>query len=435
MIKTLSPKQKEFLMESHARINIAEGAVRSGKSFVILLRFMEELRNGPQGEYIVTGKSRDTCDRNVITPLQNLTGYGIAYNQGRGYFHLFDKKVYVIGANDERASAKIKGATFAGALVDEVTELPESYFEMLFSRLTVENSKLFGGTNPDSPYHWLKANYIDRFTDDPRFFKRFKFNLDDNPSLAPSIKEDLKKKYQGLWYKRFILGEWVLAEGAVYDFFDSDLHVVSSPPTYAKHYFLGIDYGTSNAFAAILVGYNDDCKPSIWAEKEYYWDSKAMGSQKTDAEYAYDIQREFEGYPIRLIYLDPSAASFQTELRRSRLPVKQANNEIVDGIRCMSNLLSQGNLVICKNCTNLIKEIEGYVWDERAVRRGEDKPLKQRDHAVDALRYAIFSYFGAKTTLKEITREDAYQMGQQKKWAQNPMQYPGYTNSVGWQQY
>ncbi len=433
MIKELSPKQKLFLRESQARINIAEGAVRSGKSFVILLRFMEELERGPEGEYIVTGKSLETCERNVVTPLQNLTGHKIAYNQGKRYFTLFDKKVYVIGANDERASAKIKGATFAGALVDEITELPESYFEMLFSRLTLAGSKLFGGTNPDSPYHWLKANYIDRFVDDPRFFKRFKFDLDDNPSLDPQIKEDLRKKYQGLWYKRFILGEWVLAEGAVYDFFDTSLHVVNNPPTYAKQYFLGIDYGTSNSFAAVLLGYNDDHKPSLWAEKEYYWDSKAKGYQKTDGEYAIDLQRAFEGYPIRLMYLDPSAASFQTELRRYKLPIKHANNDVVDGIRCVGNLISSGNLVICKACTTLVKEIEGYVWDEKAVRRGEDKPLKTRDHAIDALRYVVFSHFGKRTNLKETTVEDAYSKGQQRAYAQNPMAYPGYTNSNGWQ--
>jgi PBSX family phage terminase large subunit len=435
-ISPLSLKQLEYLNESDARINIAEGAVRSGKSFVILIRFMEELKNGPPGEYIVTGKSRDSLDRNVVTPLQSLCAHEIPYNQGRGFFHLFDKKVYVIGANDERASSKIKGATFAGALVDEVTELPESYFEMLFSRLTIKGSKLFGGTNPDSPYHWLKQNYIDRFRDsEPRFFKDFKFRLKDNPSLDEEIKSDLEKKYQGLWYKRFILGDWVLAEGAIYDFFDTSRHVVSVAPTYAKQYFLGIDYGTANAFAAVLIGYNDDHKPELWVEKEYYWDSKKMGYQKTDAEYAQDLQREFGGYNVRLVYLDPSAASFQTELRRNKIPVKPANNDVVDGIRCVATMLSEGNLVICKDCHNLIKEIEGYVWNESSCKRGDDKPLKQHDHAVDALRYPIFTHFGAKTSLKEANREGAYQKSQQNLWQQSPMNYPGYTNSTGWQRY
>jgi PBSX family phage terminase large subunit len=250
--------------------------------------------------------------------------------------------------------------------------------------------------------------------------------------LSESIKNDLKQKYQGLWYKRFILGEWVLAEGAVYDFFDTGIHVVQSPPTYAKSYFLGVDYGTSNPFAALLVGYNDNHKPCLWVEKEFYWDSKVMDFQKTDAEYAQDLQREFGGYPIRTVYLDPSAASFQTELRRHKMPVKQADNEVLDGIRCISTLLSQGNLVICSGCHNLIKETEGYVWDERSIKRGEDKPLKQRDHALDALRYVIFTKFGHMTSLKETDRNER----QQNQWNQNPMANQGFgPNSFGWQSF
>jgi len=182
----------------------------------------------------------------------------------------------------------------------------------------------------------------------------------------------------------------------------------------------------------VLVGYNDNQKPEIWVEKEYYWDSKKMGFQKTNADYANDLNREFGGYPVRMAYLDPSAASFQTELRRQKIPVTQANNEVLDGIRCISTLLSERSLVICKNCTNLIKEIEGYVWDDKAVKRGEDKPMKQRDHAIDALRYVIFSYFGKKTTLKETN----YGEMKQQKWNQNPMNNQGFgPNSWGWQKY
>ena len=436
MIKDFSKKQLEFFNDSDARLNIAVGAVRSGKSHITIHRFMKELfRSGPDGRYLITGKSERTVLMNIIEPMQEFTGGLIRYNRGMGEFTLFGKKVYVVGANDERAEGKIRGATFAGALVDEITILPESFFRMLLSRLSIEGAKLFGGTNPDSPMHWLKTDFLDKFEDDPKALKHFKFNLDDNPTLTENFKNSLKKEYQGLWHKRFILGDWVLAEGAIYDFFDTSLHVVNNPPTYAKHYFLGVDYGTSNAFAAVLVGYNDDHKPTLWVEKEYYWDSKSMGYQKTDAEYALDLQREFGGYPIRLLYLDPSAASFQTELRRGKFPVKQANNDVIDGIRCVSTLLSQGNLVVCKNCVNLIKEIEGYVWDDNAVRRGEDKPVKQRDHAVDAMRYVIYSHFGNKTSLKETSYKEAHQAGQQKAYQQNPMAYPGYTNSNGWQRY
>ena len=433
MINKFSSKQIAYYNESNARINIAEGAVRSGKSYIILLRFLKELQNGPDGIYVVCGKSERTILHNVIEPLQRLTNGIIRYNRGLGEFTLFGRKVYCIGANDERAEGKIRGSTFSGALVDEITILPESFFRMLLSRLSVEGAKLFGGTNPDSPYHWLKADFIDKLSGDPAQLCSFKFNLDDNPVLTESFKNSLKKEYSGLWYKRFILGEWVLAEGAIYDFFDRSIHVRKEPPTYAKYYLMGIDYGTSNPFAAVLLGFNDDHHPTIWVEKEYYWDSKEKGFQKTDAEYANDLRHHFEGYPIRLTYLDPSAQSFEVELRRQKWPVRQAKNDVIDGIRAVATYLSQGDLIICEGCKNLIKEFEGYVWDEKAVKRGEDKPIKSRDHALDALRYVIYSHYGLRSSLKETTREESYNQGQQKRFAANPMAYPGYTNSNGWQ--
>lgn len=434
MLKEFSDKQYEYFNESDARLNIAVGAVRSGKSYIVLLRFLKELQYGPEGNYMVVGKSERTCMMNIIEPIESFTKRSINYNRGMGFFRLFGKKVYVVGANDERAVGKIQGSTLAGALVDEITILPQSFFKMLLSRLSVEGAKLFGGTNPDSPMHWFKTDFLDNFANDPKQLKQFKFIMEDNPSLTDSYKNYLKKEYQGLWHKRYILGDWVLAEGAIYDFFDTSIHTVTRPPTYAKYYLLGIDYGTSNAFAATLIGFNDDHRPSLWVEKEYYWDSKAMGYQKTDAEYALDVQKAFEGYPIRLIYLDPSAKSFEVELRRHKMPVKQAKNDVLDGIRMVGTLLSQGNLVICRNCVNLIKEIEGYVWDEKSVRRGEDEPLKQRDHAVDAMRYVLYSHYGAKTTLKETSQADAHRLGQERQWQKNPMNYPGFVGSHGWQQ-
>lgn len=425
----MSPMQIKAYSESDARINIFEGAVRSGKSFTAIRRHLHELRTGPNGDYLVCGKSERTVLNNIINPMQEMVGGVIRYNRGLGQYTLFDKRIVVVGANDERSETKIRGNTYAGALIDEASILPNSFFRMLLSRLSVDGSKVIASTNPDSPYHWLKTDYIDKLGPYNSHLKTFKFTIEDNPSLSETFKSSLKKEYAGLWYKRFIDGAWVLAEGSIFDFFDTGTHTVKNPPTYAKHYLLGIDYGTTNPFAAVLVGFNDDCHPAIWVEKEYYWDSKVMGYQKTDADYATDISREFSAWPIRYIYLDPSAESFQVELRRQKLPIKQANNSVLDGIRCVSNFLSNGDLVILKNCTNLIKEIEGYVWDSKSVKLGEDKPLKQRDHAIDALRYVIYSHFGHRTVLKETTSDDY----RQRAWNQNPMQNPGFgPNSWGW---
>ena len=417
----LSMKQIQALKECNARINILEGSVRSGKSFIAMLIFLNQVRFGPTGEYIIVGKSERTVLHNVIEPLNHLLGGIIRYNRGLGEFTLFEKKVYVVGANDERAEGKIRGSTFAGALVDEVSIIPEGFFKMLLSRLSIKGAQLVGTTNPDSPYHWLKSEFIDNPDLD---IKSFQFRLEDNPSLDEKFVASLKKEYRGLWYKRFILGQWVLAEGAIYDFFEEALYVRKEPPTYAKYYILGIDYGTTNPFAAVLIGVNDDHRPSLWVEKEYYWDSKKMGYQRTDSEYCLDIKREFGAYPIKMIYLDPAAASFEVELRRAKLPVQQAKNEVIDGIRFVASLFTNGDLIIIDRCFHLIKEIEGYIWDIKSARDGVDRPLKQRDHAVDALRYALFTFGGHKMNIQVQTKQPK---------PINPMNYQGYgPNSWGW---
>lgn len=424
-----SEKQVIFYQESNAKINIAAGSVRSGKSYILLHRFIDEIYKGPPGKMLFTGKSEKTIRDNIIDPMNTILGGKLRYFSGHGYCMLGDRKINVVGANDERSVGKIQGNTYAGALGDELATLPQSFFDMLMTRLSITDSKFFGGTNPDSPYHWLKTEYIDKLKDHPQMLKTFNFVLEDNPILDESYIQFLKTKFSGLWYKRYIEGQWVLADGSVYDFFDQKKHVRRGPPTYAKYYLLGIDYGTNNPFAAVLIGFNDDYTPTLWVEKEYYWDPKVEGFQKTNAEFARDLEDTFGGYPIKLFYIDPSAQSFEVELRRNRKPVKHANNDVLEGIRSVSTLLSQGDLVICEDCPNLIKEFESYIWDEKAVRRGEDKPVKQRDHLLDALRYGLFTHFGKKTSLKEPTIEEM----RLKNWNKNPMANQGFgPESYGW---
>lgn len=380
IIKELSEKQIRAYSDSKQFLIILEGAVRSGKSLVTDLMALDRWQNGPEGyPYVIVGKNEGTILRNIIEPLNEITGGLIRYKHTLRQFTIFGKVVHVIGANDERAEGKIRGATFAGALVDEGTLLPENFFKMLLTRLSVPRAQCIVTTNPDSPYHWLKTDFIDRAPEIEA--QVWSFNLDDNPFLDDSYKNRLKKQFTGLWYRRFILGEWVLAEGAIYDFFDKTHHVVRRVHTYAKYYILAIDYGTTNPFAAVLIGFNDEHRPHIWIEKEYYWDSKKMGHQKTDADYARDIQKQFGDYPIKLIYVDPSAISFHLELRRFGMPVVAAKNDVIDGIRFVSTMFTEGNLVVHESCHNLIREIEGYVWDEKSARLGVDEPKKERDHA------------------------------------------------------
>lgn len=313
--------------------------------------------------------------------------------------------IYCIGANDERSESKIRGPTFSGAYVDEATLIPESFFKMLLSRLSRDGSRLIATTNPDSPFHWLKKDFINR--QDELGLKVFNFRMEDNPSLTADYVNALKKEYQGLWYRRFIDGEWCLAEGSVYDFFDEGIHVINEPPAYGKYYIVGVDYGTTNPCAFVLLGFNDDAPTKIWVEKEYYFDSAKEGHQKTNAEYANDFIDFISDYPLKAIYIDPSAASFKEELRRKghNLPIRNADNDVRNGIDDVALRLCTGDLKVLRCCKNLIHEFQSYVWDKKKAENGREEPVKEFDHCLDALRYAVRTHWGAKRNIVEQSSE------------------------------
>lgn len=399
----LSDRQLYAFQNSDARINVFEGPVGSGKSFTTFVRFLEEIRSGPKGPGIICGKTDKTIKRNVILPLQDLVGKDLRYYSGKGEAYLYDRVLYIVGANDDRAEGKIRGSEFALALVDEGTLMPETFFKMLLSRMRIEHSKIFIGTNPDSPYHWLKTDFIDRQHE--LNLKVFSYNITDNPSLSPQIIKDLSAEYQGLWHKRYIQGLWVSADGAVYDFFDEDINVIKMPKDPAIYYIVGIDAGCTNPQAMSLIGYNPSSYPNIWKEKEYYYDSAKHQRQKSDFEYVNDYKEWAAGYNVKLIYIDPSAASLRQEFYRQGITnIADAKNDVIPGIRFQSMLLTNGTYKICSCCTETIKEYKNYVWDSKAALKGEDKPLKKFDHCLDSERYALFTHF-FEMNLKEIFTE------------------------------
>ncbi len=389
MLQIPKGKQRRSILESNARLNIWQGSVRSGKTFGSIIRWLDYVAHGPPGELLMAGKTERTLKRNILDPVRELIGADFRLVQGQGECHIYGRRVYLAGANDERSESKIRGPTFAGAYGDELTLWPESFFKMLLSRLSVPGAKFFGTTNPDSPYHWLK-HYLDRKDLD---LKQWHFMLDDNPHLDPAYVDALKKEYTGLWYKRFILGLWVLAEGAVYDMWDDDVHTVDSIPDRFDRYLVGVDYGTGNPTVFLLAGQKEQ---SLYVLDEYYWDSAKQGRQKTDAEYSRDLQRFVMGRTPQAICVDPSAASFILQLRRDGVRgIRQADNSVLDGIRTVASFLTAQRLFVhAKRCPNLLKEFSAYVWDPKAQQRGEDKPLKQNDHCVDALRYVCQTIFG-----------------------------------------
>ena len=212
-----SEKQLKSFRESNAKINIWEGAVRSGKTWISLWRFITELQEGPEGEYALITRTFDSFKRNVLPLLENMIGVkDTNWRGGHRTLNIYGKTVHVIGADDERAEAKIRGPTFAGAYVDELTIIPESVFKMLISRCAMGGAKIFGTTNPDSPFHWLKQDILSMDEGDVRSWQ---FALEDNPELTQEDKDYLRRQYKGLWYQRFIEGKWVQAEGAIYDYF------------------------------------------------------------------------------------------------------------------------------------------------------------------------------------------------------------------------
>jgi PBSX family phage terminase large subunit len=352
---------------------------------------MQEIVEGPRGDAMIVGVSRESIQRNVVrdlfrvmhmpSPTPKSTEASVA-----------DRTIYFVGANDERAQRKIQGSTLAMVYVDEVTNIPESFYKMLLSRLSIQGAKLFGTTNPDSPFHWFKQGFLDNTNID---IGRWTFRIEDNPSLGQDYINALKSEYSGLYYKRYIDGEWVLAEGVVYDCFDEELHVIDAPPGAAKYYIVAADYGTTNPCVFLMIGVNMDLHPNIWVEKEYYYDSKKHNRQKTDSDYFEDLQQFIKGRNVKSIYIDPSAASFQLECKRGGIRnIRDANNDVLNGIRFVSQTIANGMLKICRSCPNLIREFGSYCWDSKVSMKGEDKPIKEHDHALDALRYAIFSHLG-----------------------------------------
>jgi len=261
---------------------------------------------------------------------------------------------------------------------------------MLLSRLSIAGAKLFATCNPEGPYHWLKTEFLDREGD--LDLESHHFILDDNPSLDETYKANLKKEYTGHWYARYILGQWAVAEGLIFDSISKD-HFTDEQFPDPQYYIAGIDYGSTNPTACLLVGISPQAWPQIRIEKEYYFDSSKAPRSKTDAELADDIEGFLKGYNLESIFLDPSAKSLRLELQSRDLPVEEANNDVLPGIKTVGKFISQNNIVIRENCVNLKKELHSYSWDSKAALKGKDIPLKTNDHACDALRYCLYSAF------------------------------------------
>ena len=304
--------------------------------------------------------------------------------------------------------------------------MPESFVNQATGRCSVDGSKYWFNCNPDGPYHWFKTNWIDRSVgylgkaEVERQMKEAKekkqdisfkkllyvhFTMDDNLSLSEEIKARYRDSYSGVFYKRYILGLWAMAEGIIYDMFDVDKHVKKVIANlYNSGRYVSIDYGTQNATVFLLWNRGVDGK--WYCIREYYYSGRDNAKQRTDAEYVKDFKAFLGGMKVKAVIVDPSAASFIAALRQAGYPVLKAKNDVEDGIRLVGTLLNQEKIVFSAACVNTIKEFASYIWDAKAADRGEDAPIKQHDHAMDAVRY--FCYMVLNNQRAKIKNKSSY---------------------------
>lgn len=397
----LSTKQLKILAFGASQYDalICDGAVRSGKTSIMSIAFVLWMMAGFDNQnFAFCGKTVGTVERNIIGPLLNVRyladNYDLQYSRSTRVLTVRrgrkQNRVYLFGGKDESSYMLIQGITLAGVLMDEVALMPKSFVDQALARCSVPGSKYWFNCNPASPAHWFRQEWI--LQPKKHNALHLHFLLDDNPGLSESIKERYRTMYSGVFYERYIMGRWVMAEGTIYSMYDptDNVYTDETAPVdmvWRSTRTIAIDYGTTNPTRYLDI-YDDG--EVIRVHREYNWDSRQQLRQKTDAEYADDLETFTGGEPLTII-VDPSAASFIAELRSRGMYVLPANNDVMDGIRKTATLLQRRQIQVNDQCRTVLDEFGAYVWDDKAAARGEERPVKQFDHSMDALRYYINS--------------------------------------------
>ncbi len=387
----LTRMQNEYLQSCTHRYNVKCGATGSGKSYVDIAVTIPQRIMAARGEglLVMIGNTRSTLERNILEPMRSLyTADVVSAIRADNTAHIFGKKVYCLGADKATSVSRIQGATFEWAYGDEVTTWAQPVWEMLKSRLRCPHSHFDGTCNPDSPTHWFKE-----FLDGQSDIYHQGYTIWDG-ALEPEIVRELERDYAGtVYYDRYILGRWTKAEGLVYPGYQDAMETRfeltevgedgEERPTYTK-LAVSCDYGTMNAFAALLWA----CDGKVWhAVREYRYSGRDTGHQKTDADYVADMGAFLGDLPKDTPFIvDPSATSFHAAMRRAGFKVKKARNAVEDGIREAGSCMQAGTVRIADDLAETAKEFAGYVWDDKA---SGDKPIKENDHLMDALRYGV----------------------------------------------
>jgi len=379
-------------------LNVWEGAVRSGKTVVSIAAWLAYVMQSVETRFLMSGNTIATLYANVIDNdfgIINLAHpyarYGVDADGNRvltvkSPLYSEPKVIYCVGAHDEASYKKIRGRTIGGWYADEINLHPKTFVEEAFRRSFVSRDrKNYWTLNPDNPNHWIYVDYLDKYEKEHLpGFNLWKFTLDDNLAITEERKNEIKSQYSGFFYDRYVLGLRVAGQGRIYDMWQDGYLYDHEPPVGAA--YVTIDYGTTNPMVYLKI---IDDNTTLWVDDEYYWSSRQEYRQKEDSEYADDYAKFVGDLPVQMAVLDPSAASFKVALFNRGCFVKDANNEVLEGIRRVSTMMAKGQIRINKRCRNLRNELLSYIWDEKAAERGEEKPLKQADHACDALRYFV----------------------------------------------
>lgn len=395
---------------------IADGAIRSGKTVSMSLSFVIWAMTSFNGEnFAMCGKTIGSFRRNVLFLLKVMLrsrGYKVTDHRAENLVVIQknskENYFYIFGGKDESSQDLIQGITLAGIFFDEVALMPESFVNQGTGRCSVDGSKFWFNCNPDGPYHWFKTNWIDKRKDKNLIYLHF--TMEDNLSLSERTKARYRSMYSGVFFQRYILGLWVMAEGIIYDMFDETKHMLSIVKFYSKLItnacYVSCDYGTQNATVFHLWNKGTD---GIWyCTREYYYSGRDEGKQKTDEQYADDLLEFIKGTKIKAVIVDPSAASFIAVLNEKGLPVIKAKNDVADGIRTVGRLLNTGIIKFSDSCVETKKEFASYVWDEKAAQRGEDKPIKMSDHCMDSVRYFCHTILGRKKAKIKDKRQEGF---------------------------
>ena len=398
-------------------VSLWVGAVSAGKTFASLVAFVLALRNvRAGGTVVIVGRTLDTIHRNVLKPLQDSRLFGpvaatVNYTRGASTATILGRAIELIGAPNALAEGRIRGGTFALVYVDEATLLPREFWAMLLTRLREPGSRLLATTNPGSRRHWLRVEYI--LNREAHDLIVFHLTMRDNPALAPAYIARMARAWSGVFYQRFILGLWTTAEGAIYDRWDPRRHVIewANLPPIERLLAVGIDYGTTNATSAILLGITDEGRDTrgrpirrLALIDEWRHDSsiEGEGGRLAPSEQSRLIRAWLRaphlpdrnpGYSARIpfVFVDPAAADFRTQLKRDGLPTYAAENAVLPGIGTLASLITDGLLIVTDRCMGFVDEVTEYVWDAKASAEGNDEPVKEKDHSLDAARYAIHS--------------------------------------------